>query len=89
MSVIPLRPLSKTYQSKRLRTTYNTCLTLLEALRKRNIPLEIMELINDEVEKFKNFSGTEKEEWRELSKSKARLLKLIEKKLKIVQKILI
>ncbi|GET32615.1 hypothetical protein PbJCM13498_14780 [Prolixibacter bellariivorans] len=63
---------------------YTQFTELIEELKKRTLPDEMMELINQEIERLNSVS--EKDFARQLVKSKAYVVKELEKRLKLVPK---
>ena len=63
---------------------YTQFTELIEELKKRTLPDEMMELINQEIERLNSVSG--KDFARQLVKSKAYVVKELEKRLKLVPK---
>jgi hypothetical protein len=59
---------------------------LLTELRKRTIPQDIIEFVNQELEKVNSFTGPEKDLVKQVKTSQASILKLIEKEMKLVPK---
>lgn len=59
---------------------------LVNELRKKKIPSEIVNPINQNIEEINSFSGSNKELGMQISASQSHILKLIENKLKLVPK---
>ena len=73
-------------QHKKLNNKFNDFEKLINALKKRDIPSEIVDSINGDIDEINAFSGSHKELLRHLRKTQFNLLKLIEKELKLVTK---
>ena len=73
-------------QHKKLNKRFNDFEKLINALKKREIPSEIVNTINRDIDEINAFSGSHKELSNHLSKTQYNLLKLIEKELKLVTK---
>jgi len=73
-------------QHKKISRVYNQFDKLLVELRERELPEEIVISINSEIENMDLVSGSEKEMRKQIRRTQSRVLKLIEKKLKLVPK---
>ncbi len=71
-------------RNKKITKAYQRMHNLIGALVKKEIPVEIVKTINDDVEKINAFAGTEKELKKELQKTHCNILKYVEKELKYV-----
>jgi len=65
---------------------FTTFQKLLEELRKRTLPAEVIEFINRQINEINSFTGTEKDLSAQVKKSQTEILKLIEKDMKLVPK---
>jgi len=59
---------------------------LISELKKKEIPSNIIQIINHEIERINSFSGSNRELLRMLQRSKLIIIRLLEKELKIVPK---
>lgn len=57
---------------------------LIKELGKREIPLEIITVVNQEIEKINSFSGSDKDLLKQLRVSKKLVIEMIEKELELV-----
>jgi len=73
-------------QDKRLKKSYAIFENLIDELKKKKIPGEILNSINQDIEEINSFSGSNKDLRKRISKSQSNILKLIEKELKLVPK---
>ena len=73
-------------QNTKLDKAYIQFNTLLAELRKKSLPEEIVKSINDRIDHINSISGSEKEPRAQIRKVQTSILKLIEKKLKLVPK---
>ncbi|NJB35802.1 MFS transporter [Croceivirga sp. JEA036] len=73
-------------QNKNLTNTYSQFDKLLIELKKRELPEEIVKFVNDGIEQINAVSESNKELRIQIKKSQSSILKLIEKKLKLVTK---
>lgn len=73
-------------QNEKLIKAFDQFNNLLTELKKREIPDEIVISINNTIKGINTFKGTEKELKKLIRKSQSGMMKLIEKKLKIVPK---
>ena len=73
-------------QDKKLELKYNCMQALLEELRKREIPPEIVTIINQGIAEIKAISGSNKAVRKQIAKSRYNILKLLEKELGLVPK---
>ncbi len=73
-------------QHKKLANKYACFEKLINELKKREVPPEIVNSINQEIEKVNSFSGSDKDLLKLLRKAQSGILKLIEKELKLVTK---
>lgn len=84
MEIIELRKRDIAETAKKLVRRYINFEKLLQELRKRDIPTDIVASINRDIEEVNSFSGSDKEIVKQLGKAQSRILALLEKKLKIV-----
>lgn len=73
-------------QNSKLNTAYSLLKNLLSELRKREIPIEILNSINQEIDKLNGFSGSEKELLKQVRNSQSLILSLVKKELGLVPK---
>ena len=73
-------------QDKKLTNKYVYFEKLIDELKKREMPSEIVNSINQNIEEINSFSGSNKDLRKQIRKSQSDILKLIEKELKLVQK---
>jgi len=73
-------------QDKKLTNKYVYFEKLIDELKKREMPSEIVNSINQNIEEINSFSGSNKDLRKQIRKSQSNILKLIEKELKLVQK---
>lgn len=69
---------------KKLTNRYVNFEKLITELKKRNIPSEIVNSVNQNIEDVNSFPGSNKDLLKQLRKAQSRILKLIEKELKLV-----
>ena len=73
-------------QDKKLTNKYVYFEKLIDELKRREMPSEIMNSINQNIEDINSFSGSNKDLRKQIRKSQSNILKLIEKELKLVPK---
>jgi hypothetical protein len=73
-------------QNEQLTKNYINLLTVLEALKDRLLPEDMIVSINQEIEELYHFKGSDKEVNKQLKNARAAILKLVEKELKLVPK---
>jgi len=76
----------KSIQSNRIVHKSKNIMNIIEFLKNRILPENVIELINNEIELINNFLGEEKYLLRQFRKSQNKILKIIEKELKIYPK---
>lgn len=81
MAIEKLRHIEGIEENKRLLKAYKRMQALIEALTTREIPAEILEIINTDIKKINTFSGSQIELRKCLRKSYSQMLRLLEKKL--------
>jgi hypothetical protein len=86
MEIIPLTPSPKIEQNEKLIKNYIQFENLLNELKTRQLPDEIITHINNEISLINTTSASEKDLAKQISKSQSGILKLIEKELKLVPK---
>lgn len=86
MEIINLDIKPKDEQDKKLTKKYSCFSNLINELKKRKMPAEIVNSINQNIEAINSFSGSNKELRKQIRKSQANILKLIEKELNLVPK---
>lgn len=73
-------------QNKKVISAYNQFDKLLSELKKKELPKEIVNSINNGIDQINSVSESEKELRKQLRKTQSGILKLIEKELKLVTK---
>lgn len=73
-------------QDKKLKKCYAVFENLMNELKKKKLPTEILNFINQNIEEINSFSGSNKDLRKRILKSQSNILKLIEKELKLVPK---
>ena len=73
-------------QDEKLKKSYAIFENLVDELKKKKIPEEILNPINQDIEEINSFSGSNKDLRKRIFKSQSNILKLIEKELKLVPK---
>ncbi|MBB6610925.1 hypothetical protein H7F15_07750 [Pontibacter sp. Tf4] len=86
MEIIPLTPRPETEQNEKLRRNFIQFENLLNELRTRQLPADIIAHINNEVSLINAAPASEKELAKQISRSQSGILKRIEKELKLVPK---
>ncbi len=86
MDIKELNIRSNIEQDKKLTNKYVYFEKLLDELKKREMPSEIVNLINQNIDEINSFSGSNKDLQKQIRKSQSNILKLIEKELKLVPK---
>lgn len=86
MDILPLEQRRPIDQNQKLTKAYTNLQNLLEALRDRSIPDEVIARINEEVQVLNASRETDKKMIKKLHGAKNSILKLIEKELKLVPK---
>ncbi len=86
MTIEKLRHIEGLEENKRLLKAYKRMQALIEALTTREIPSEILNTINADIQKINIFSGTQVELRKCLRKSYSKTLNLLEKELGWVTK---
>ncbi len=81
MTIERLRDIEGLEDNKRLLKAYKRMQALIEVLSKREVPTEMLNMINIDIQKINNFSGTQVELRKCLRKSYSQTLRLLEKKL--------
>ncbi|WP_372645913.1 hypothetical protein [Ancylomarina sp.] len=81
MTIEKLRNIEGLDEDKRLLKAYKRMQALIEVLSKREVPVEILNMINSDIQKINNFSGTPIELRKCLRKTYSQTLRLLEKKL--------
>ncbi len=72
--------------NKKLLKEYQKMEDLIDALGKKEIPEELLTVINDDIKLVNSFPGTDKELTKTLRKTHSKILKFVEKELKLVAK---
>jgi len=86
MKLIQLKKLQNAEQDQKLNKAYLYFLTLTAELEGRQLPLSIIDIINEEISTINRFSGTKKALLKQIQLSTKKILKTIEKILNIVPK---
>lgn len=86
MEIKELIERSEIEQNSKLNTAYSLLKNLLSELRKREIPIEILNSINEELDKLNGFSGSDKELLKQVRNSQSLILSLVKKELGLVPK---
>ncbi|MGB5320945.1 hypothetical protein [Lutimonas sp.] len=73
-------------ENERLVKAFNQLDKVLTELREKQVPDEVISSINNAVDETNNFKGSEKELKKQIRKAQSGIIKLIEKKLKMVPK---
>ena len=81
MTIEQLKDIKGIDDNKRLLKAYKRMQALINALTIREIPAEILNAINPDIQKINNFSGTQVELRKCLRKTYSKTLRLLEKKL--------
>lgn len=84
--VIQLEKKAETIQHKRLRNLYLQYEKLIESLRVRELPGEIAAYINQDINTINGLTGSEHELFKTVRASQKKILKLVERELKLVPK---
>lgn len=86
MNIIDLKKVANIQQSKRLSKRYDTLEKLILELNQKEIPPEIINAINQEIESINSYTELSKSLSKQLRIGTMKILKLIEKKLNLVPK---
>lgn len=86
MNIIELKRVANFQQSKRLSKRYDTFEKLILELSQKEIPQEIIDAINQEIETINSYAEPSKSLSKQLRKGTMNILRLIEKKLNLVPK---
>lgn len=86
MELIALKEREINFENKKLVKAYAQLALLLVALKKKELPKEIIGTINTTIHALNAVVGTDKELKKQTKKAQANILKLIEKELKLVPK---
>ena len=73
-------------KGKKLMSRFNDLEKLINELKKREVPSEIVNSVNQDIEDINSFVGSNKDLLKQLRKAQSKIIKLIEKELKIVTK---
>lgn len=73
-------------QNSKLNTAYSQLKNLLSELRKNEMPIEILNSINQEIDKLNGFSGSDNELLKQVRNSQSLILPLVKKELGLVPK---
>ncbi len=86
MKLIELNKRVTIDQNKKLNNEYSQFGELLNKLNEKELPSEILSSINSGIEEINSFTDSEKELRKLISKTQSRIIKLLEKELKLVTK---
>lgn len=86
MEIKQLKRIPNLDQNKKLNRVYTQFDTLLAALREKNLSEEIVEYINTGVDQINAVNGSEKAILKQVRSTQSSILRLMEKKLKLVTK---
>ena len=86
MEIIELVKRPNIEQDKKLTNKYAYFDKLIVELKKKEIPSEIVDSINQDIEGVNSFSGSNKDLLRQMRKAQSSIFKLVEKELKLVPK---
>ena len=81
-----LNTIQNTNNDKKLRCKFNFLEKLIMELKKRDIPYNIVKIINQYIDEINSFSGSSKDLRKKMYKAKTKILNLLEKELKLVPK---
>jgi hypothetical protein len=84
MELKKLKEFTEPEQSKKLKYKYNEFGLLIDLLRKRDLPAELVSSMNQYIEGINSLSASNKELLRQVRTAELRILKLIEKEQKLV-----
>ena len=73
-------------KGKKLMSRFNDLEKLINELKKREVPSEIVNSVNQDIEDINSFVGSNKDLLKQLRKAQSKIIKLIEKELKLVTK---
>lgn len=86
MELIGLDKKPQIDQDEKLKNKFVYFERLINELKKRSLPSDITNLINQNIKEINSFSGSNKDLQKQIRKSQANIFKLIEKELKLVPK---
>lgn len=86
MKITELVKRANTEADKKLITHYNFLENLIVELNTKELPLEIIKLINQDIEELNGFEGSNKDLLKLMSKKQTGMLQLLEKELSLVCK---
>jgi len=86
MKITELVRRTNTEADKKLTARYDFLENLIKELNTRELPLEIMKVINQDIEMLNSFSGSVKDLLKLLGKKQTGILQLLEKELKLICK---
>jgi hypothetical protein len=86
MEYIKIEKIPNIENDKKLFANYNNFEALVAELEKKEIPVEIKNFINDEIEAINSFSGSAIELSKRIKKTQSVIIKRLEKDLKLVPK---
>ncbi len=86
MEITKLKKRQLVEPNKKLSKEFQKMENLIEALGKKVIPADVLAYINDDIKLVNSFSGTDKELTKFLRKTHSKILKFVEKELKLVAK---
>lgn len=86
MKITKLERRANTEADKKLKTHYNFLENLIVELNTKELPLEIIKLINQDIEVLNRFEGSDKDFLKLMGKKQTGMLQLLEKELSLVCK---
>ena len=86
MEIIDIERKANIGDDKKLMTNLSSFEKLIDALKKREMPIEIANSVNEDIEDLNTYSGSNKDFLKRLKKAHGRIIKLVEKELKLVTK---
>jgi hypothetical protein len=75
-----------TFQDEKLTNSYSHFVMLIDKLNKKKLTTNVINSINSNVDEINSYTGSEKELKKLLRKSRLKVIKLLEKELKLVTK---
>ena len=86
MKINELKKRPSLEDNKKLHSAYKQLENLLDILKSKELPEEVMSSVNQRIEEVNSISESEKELKKQIKKSQTSILKLIEKELQLVTK---
>ena len=84
MEIKKLQAKTQFEQDKRLSEKFNSFQKLIEELNKKDLPIEMVGTINMDIDEINNSSESNKEMLNQLNKKQSKIIKTLEKELKLV-----